>query len=51
MICKYCGHKNPNDATKCNYCKAAIRPQKNTKRRKEDGIRNLNSRNPGQMGG
>ena len=42
MKCKYCGHENPNGATKCKYCKAAIevieKPQKN-KRRKKDGIR------------
>lgn len=28
MKCIYCGHDNPDKATKCNYCKAAVKPKK-----------------------
>lgn len=35
MKCIYCGHTNPDNATKCKYCKAAIRPKKNKKNKEK----------------
>lgn len=34
MKCIYCGKDLPNDATKCSYCKAAVK-QKKMKKNKE----------------
>ena len=51
MKCPYCGCENPEDATKCRKCFAELEPIKITKRRKDYGIRNFDSRNQSEVGG